>query len=110
MLIGGEIAAAAVYRRKWRPQPLPLGQFVLGYGNIVRSECEVRFVCFGFGGNLGVVSPGENRGEIFVLGRRPQTNVCCCCDTGEFCTDLILIPLAGVDAGVVDPLPIADPT
>lgn len=56
---------------------------------------------------MGVVSPGENRGEIFVLGRRPQTiGCCCCCDTGEFCTDLTFIPpLAGVDAGVVDPLP-----
>lgn len=61
---------------------------------------------------MGVVSPGENRGEIFVLGRRPQTIGCCCCccwDTGEFCTDLFLIPLAGVDAGVVDPLPTAPP-
>lgn len=57
---------------------------------------------------MGVVSPGENRGEIFVLGRRPQTSgCCCCCDTGEFCTDLTFIPLAGVDAGVVDPLPTA---
>lgn len=59
---------------------------------------------------MGVVSPGENRGEIFVLGRRPQTNgcgCCCCCDTGEFCTDLTFIPLAGVEAGVVEPLPTA---
>lgn len=74
---------------------------------------------------MGVVSPGENRGEIFVLGLRPQIDgccCCCCCDTGEFCTDLTFIPLAGVEAGVVvellpwppmappPPLPLAVPT